>query len=64
MLTSIMYEAGYYRSIGDKGVFMPTSTSMNAIIGTWVDNLIGIAADNRDLNTLEEKIGNRVELER
>ena len=68
MLTHIMSKAGFCQCVGDEGVFIPTNhdngIQSKAIIGTWVDDLVGIAPDNTDLNQLEEEIEKHVELER
>ena len=70
MLTHIMSKAGFCRCVGDEGVFIPNNSAnggvsiqSKAIIGTWVDDLVGIAPDNTDLNLVEEEIEKYVELE-
>ena len=57
--------------MGDEGVFIPNNSAINggvslqskAIIGTWVDDLIGIAPDDINLNLMEEEVEKYVELE-
>ena len=39
------------------------SLRSKAIIGTWVDDLVGIAPDNTNLNFVEEEVEKHVELE-
>jgi hypothetical protein len=68
MLGGIMAKAGLQRYIAD-GVFVPTpnttlSPSNELAIGSWVDDLIGIAPTNEALDKIEGSIEKYVELEK
>ena len=61
-----MLKAGFCRCIGDEGVFIqnsPAGEVSKTIIGTWVDDLVGIAPDDIDLNLVEKEVEKYVELE-
>ena len=52
-----MSKSGYWRCTGDEGVFKGTE----AIIGTWVDDLIGIALKETSLKIFEAEIEKHVD---
>jgi hypothetical protein len=69
MLGEIMAKAGLQRCIADEGVFVltPNTTlppSSELAIGSWVDDLIGIAPTNEALDKIEASIEKYVELEK
>jgi hypothetical protein len=69
MLGRIMAKAGLQRCIADEGVFVPTPKttlppSGELAIGSWVDDLIGIAPTDEALNKIEASIEEYVELEK
>jgi hypothetical protein len=68
MLGGIMAKAGLQRCISDEGVFTPTPNTISLpsselAIGSWVDDLIGIAPTNEALDKIEASIEKYVELE-
>jgi hypothetical protein len=69
MLGGIIAKAGLRRCIADEGVFVPTpnttlSPSSELAIGSWVDDLIGIAPTNETLDKIEASIEKYVELKK
>ena len=59
-----MKDAGYVRYIGDEGLFKTSTIATGSIIGTWVDDLIGIGPDIRNFDTITQAFASaRVELE-
>lgn len=62
MLERILEVAGLKQCVGDEGAYTnPTETTM---VGTHVDDLIGIAPPGSSLDTMKESIETSVELEK
>ena len=61
-LKEILWSAGLEQYLGDKGTYV--STSGDQIIGTHVDDLIGIAPEESTLDWIEQSIKKTVELEK
>ena len=62
MLQKILKAIGITQCIGDEGAY--TSKNGNILIGTHVDDLIGIAPYGKDLDTIETNCEKTVELEK
>jgi hypothetical protein len=68
-MLGIMAKAGLQRCIADEGVFVPTPNttlppSNELAIGSWVDDLIGIAPTNEALDKIEASIEKYVGLQK
>ena len=61
-LKEILQSAGLERCLGDKGTYV--SASGDQIIGTHVDDLIGIAPEESTLDRIEQSIEKTVKLEK
>ena len=61
-LCEILGAFGMYQGIGDEGTY--TTKRHDLIIGTHVDDLIGIAPMEEDLDNAEEAMEERVELDK
>jgi len=61
-LKEILRSAGLERCLGDEGTYV--SASGDQIIGTHVDDLIGIAPEENTLDQIEQTIEKTVELEK
>jgi hypothetical protein len=64
-----MAKAGLRRCIADEGVFIPIQNtalppSSKLAIGSWVDDLIGIAPTNKALDKIEVSIEKYIELKK
>jgi hypothetical protein len=69
MSGGIIAKASLQRCITDEGVFVPTPIttlppSSELAIGSWVNDLIGIAPTNEGLDKIEARIEKYVELEK
>jgi len=62
VLCEILGTLGMHQCIGDEGTY--TTEKCNLIIGTHVDDLVGIAPTEKELDDTERVMGQRVELDK
>jgi hypothetical protein len=62
MLKNILEESSLQQCIGDEGCYVGTASEI--LLGTHVDDLLGIAPSEQILDEIEEKIERYVELEK